>query len=123
MDLKHDLCEIENYVGRLSPLQKILLSTDGSVTQLLESITGHPVSVRTRVQEIVKADTVAAEHLGVAEGDAVNHRIVELLDAATGEVLNLRKIADTHCPPGAGVPGRPYASRYPHRKNHRTPSY
>ena len=87
MDLKHDLCEIENYVGRLSPLQKILLSTDGSVTQLLESITGHPVSVRTRVQEIVKADTVAAEHLGVAEGDAVNHRIVELLDAATGEVL------------------------------------
>ena len=55
--------------------------------RLLESVTGHQVSVRTREQRIVKADAVAAERLSVAKGATVNHRIVELLDAATGEVL------------------------------------
>ena len=87
MDIAHRLKEIEELVGRLSPVQKILLGTDGSVTQLLESVTGHPVSVRTREQEVVKADTLDAEHLNIAPGDAVNHRIVELCDATTGEVL------------------------------------
>jgi beta-ribofuranosylaminobenzene 5'-phosphate synthase len=87
MDIARCLEEIESQVGRLSPVQKILLGTDGSVTQLLESVTGHPVSVRTREQEIVKADPVAAERLDVAVGDAVNHRIVELFDTATGKVL------------------------------------
>ncbi len=87
MDIARCLYEIEGQVGRLSPIQKILLGTDGSVTQLLESVTGHSVAVRTREQEVVKADADAAEHLGVAPGDAVNHRVVELLDAATGEVL------------------------------------
>ena len=35
----------------------------------------------------MKADTLAAERLNIAQGDAVNHRIVELLDATTGDVL------------------------------------
>ncbi|MDD1703456.1 MAG: chorismate pyruvate-lyase family protein [Methanoregula sp.] len=87
MDIAHRLKEIEDDVGRLSPVQKILLGTNGSVTQLLESYTGHPVSVRTREQEVVKADTLAAERLNIAPGDEVNHRIVELCDASTGEVL------------------------------------
>ena len=87
MDIAHRLKEIEGDVGRLSSVQKILLGTDGSVTQLLESVTGHPVSVRTREQVIVKADTCAAERLNIAPGDAVNHRVVELFDTATGEVL------------------------------------
>ena len=87
MDIARCLSEIEDEVGRLSPIQKILLGTDGSVTQLLESVTGHPVAVRTREQEVVQADAVAAGRLGVAPGDAVNHRIVELLDSATGKVL------------------------------------
>ena len=87
MDIAHRLKEIEEHVGRLSPVQKILLGTDGSVTQLLESVTGHPVSVRTREQEVVKADLCVAERLNIAPGDAVNHRIVELCDATTGEVL------------------------------------
>ncbi|MEN6395620.1 MAG: beta-ribofuranosylaminobenzene 5'-phosphate synthase [Methanoregula sp.] len=68
-------------------MQKILLSTDGSVTRLLESVTGHPVSVRTRAQVIVKADACAAERLNIVPGDDVNHRVVELLDTTTGEVL------------------------------------
>ena len=91
MDIARCLDEIESQVGRLSPIQKILLGTDGSVTQLLESVTGHSVAVRTREQEVVKADADAAENLGVAPGDEVNHRVVELLDAATGEVLVFAK--------------------------------
>ena len=35
----------------------------------------------------MKADTLAAERLNIARGDAVNHRIVELMDATSGEVL------------------------------------
>ncbi|MFA5237795.1 MAG: beta-ribofuranosylaminobenzene 5'-phosphate synthase [Methanoregula sp.] len=87
MDIAHRLKEIEDHVGRLSSVQKILLGTDGSVTQLLESVTGHPVSVRTREQVIVKADACAAERLNIAPGDEVNHRVVELFDTVTGEVL------------------------------------
>ena len=34
MDIAHRLEEIEELVGRLSPVQKILLGIDGSVTQL-----------------------------------------------------------------------------------------
>ena len=59
----------------------------GRSRRLLESVTGHSVAVRTREQEVVKADADAAEHLGVAPGDAVNHRVASILDAATGEVL------------------------------------
>jgi len=87
MDIGGCLKQIENEVGRLSPLQKILLGTDGSVTQLLESVTGHPVVVRTRNQEIVNADKNDVERLGVLPGDLVNNRVVELLDAVTGEIL------------------------------------
>ncbi|MFA5331095.1 MAG: beta-ribofuranosylaminobenzene 5'-phosphate synthase [Methanoregula sp.] len=87
MDIAHRLKEIEADVGRLSSVHKILLGTDGSVTQLLESVTGHKVSVRTREQVIVKADAGSAERLNIARGDEVNHRVVELLDSATGEVL------------------------------------
>lgn len=87
MDIAYRLKEIEADVGRLSSIQKILLGTDGSVTQLLESVTGHPVSVRTLEQVIVKADAGVATHLNIAQGDEINHRVVELLDSATGEVL------------------------------------
>ena len=53
MDISGNIRDIEGTVGRLSRVQKILLGTDGSVTQLLESITGNPVTVKTLVQEIV----------------------------------------------------------------------
>jgi len=87
MDIAYRLKEIEADVGRLSSVQKILLGTDGSVTKLLESVTGHPVSVRTREQVIVRADADTAERLSIAPGDEVNYRVVELFDSATGEVL------------------------------------
>ena len=87
MDLPGSIRDIEEHVGRLSRVQKILLGTDGSVTQLLESITGHPVTVKTLVQEIVPADGETAGRVDVSVGDPVNHRVVELRDTVTNDVL------------------------------------
>jgi beta-ribofuranosylaminobenzene 5'-phosphate synthase len=79
--------EIEERVGRLSPMQKVLLGTDGSVTNLLEMATGHPVAIATLIQEVVRADAVTATMLDIDQGEEVNYRVVELRDAATEEVL------------------------------------
>lgn len=79
--------EIEQGVGRLSPMQKVLIGTDGSVTGLLEMATGHPVTITTLVQDVVGADTEAAAALDIEQGDEVNYRVVELKDGVTGEVL------------------------------------
>ena len=87
MDIAHSLNEIETQVGRLSPMQKFLLGTDGSVTQILEAITGKQVVIETRVQKIIAADPTTAERLGISQGDPVNYRIVEIKTAASGEVL------------------------------------
>jgi len=87
MDITQDVHEIEARVGRLSPVQKLLLVTDGSVTQLLETVTGNVVTVETEVQEIAGADTATAERLGIRKRDPVNHRVVNLKDTATGRVL------------------------------------
>jgi beta-ribofuranosylaminobenzene 5'-phosphate synthase len=87
MDISGDIRDIEENVGRLSRIQKILLGTDGSVTQLLEAITGHLVTVKTLVQEIVPADAQTAGRVNVSVGEPVNNRVVELRDSITGEVL------------------------------------
>ena len=68
-------------------MQKVLIGTDGSVTNLLEMATGHPVTITTRIQEIVAANTEMAAALDIEPGDEVNHRIVELKDSVTGKVL------------------------------------
>lgn len=94
MNIPERMKEIEEQVGKLSPVHKILLGTDGSVTQMLEIITGHPVIVITRSQEVVHADKTTADLLAVEEGDRINHRVVELRDAATAEVL-VYAVSDT----------------------------
>jgi len=81
-------------LGRISPVQKFLLGTDGSVTQILESITGKKVVIRTLVQQVVPADRAAADNLSIAEGDPVNHRVVEIKTGENGEVL-IYAISDT----------------------------
>lgn len=63
---------------KLSKAQRLLLMTDGSVTTLLEVLTGKPVVVTTLLQQVVKADTDRAAELDVAEGDNINYRIVVL---------------------------------------------
>ncbi len=87
MDIAYSLNEIETRIGRLSPMQKFLLGTDGSVTQILEAITGKQVVIETRMQKIIKADARTAERLRINEGDPVNYRIVEIKTAIGGEVL------------------------------------
>jgi beta-ribofuranosylaminobenzene 5'-phosphate synthase len=87
MDIAQAIRDIETQVGRISPVQKVLLGTDGSVTQLLESVTGKKVVIRTLVQKIVTADRITADNLSIAEGDPVNFRIVEIKTKENNEVL------------------------------------
>jgi len=87
MDIARAIAELEAQVGRISPVQKFLLGTDGSVTQILESITGKKVVIRTLVQKVISADRVVADNLSIAEGDPVNFRIVEIRTEKSGEVL------------------------------------
>ncbi len=62
----------------LSKWQSLLLMTDGSVTTLLEVLTGKPVVVKTLLQQVVRADTERAAALDVEEGDNINYRVVVL---------------------------------------------
>ncbi len=87
MDIRDAIRKMEAEVGRISPVQKFLLGTDGSVTQILESITGKNVVIKTLVQKIVPADRMAAEHLDIEAGDPVNFRVVEIKTEESGEVL------------------------------------
>jgi beta-ribofuranosylaminobenzene 5'-phosphate synthase len=81
------ISDLENIVGRLSPVQKMLLGTDGSVTNLLEVVVGSPVEIETLVQRIVPADEAVAQELALKPGDEVNYRVVKLKKANTGETL------------------------------------
>jgi beta-ribofuranosylaminobenzene 5'-phosphate synthase len=85
---------IERIIGNLSPLQKVLLGTDGSVTRLLELATGAPVEIRTIHQEVIPADRRCADRLACTEGEPVNHRVVDLLNSRTGDLL-IHAVSDT----------------------------
>lgn len=62
----------------LKPIHKILLHTDGSITRILEAITGKNVEVETVKQEIIKANMKIAETLKISEGEDINYRVVNL---------------------------------------------
>ncbi|MCP1662616.1 MULTISPECIES: beta-ribofuranosylaminobenzene 5'-phosphate synthase [Methanocalculus] len=79
--------EIEMYTGSLSPFQKVLLGTDGSVTHLLSLATESNVGVKTRLQEVLSADREVSRLLAIREGDSVNHRIVDLGEGKGGRPL------------------------------------
>jgi chorismate-pyruvate lyase len=70
--------KIENEVGKLSNAQKILLTTDGSVTTILDVIRGH-VKIETLVQKFVDADLEMARLLNIEVGDTVNYRVVVIV--------------------------------------------
>jgi len=57
---------------------RICAGTDGSVTQLLEVLTGKSVKVETIYQRVVKASPQIAGLLGIETGDDVNDRLVTL---------------------------------------------
>lgn len=69
--------EIEKKTA-LSPVQKILLTTDGSITRIFEALTGEEVTVDTEKQEVIPASDEIANVLKIGPGDEVNSRVVNL---------------------------------------------
>ncbi len=63
---------------KLNAVHKILLNTDGSITTIIEAITGKKVELETVEQRIVKADEDIAKVLKIDRGDDVNYRVVNL---------------------------------------------
>lgn len=82
-----EILELEKIVGRLSSVQKMLLGTDGSVTNLLEVVTESPIEIETLVQKVMPADEAVAKELQVNPGEAVNFRVVLLKKAKSHEAL------------------------------------
>ncbi len=66
---------------------RICAGTDGSVTQLLEVLTGKTVAVKTLEQGIIKATPDIAKLLDIEVGDEVNSRLVTLDAGGTIYVL------------------------------------
>jgi beta-ribofuranosylaminobenzene 5'-phosphate synthase len=87
LKIEEEIKRLEEAVGRLSPVQKMLLGTDGSVTCLLEVVTGSPVEIETLVQKVVAADEAVSSELEVEPGDEVNYRVVKLKNSLSGETL------------------------------------
>lgn len=69
---------------KLSPAHKILLTTDGSITRILEALSGGAVSIETMAQRVVRAGAVA-KVLRVKKEDEVNYRVVNI--RSSGRVL------------------------------------
>jgi len=78
--LPDTLKELEKEVP-LSALHKILLTTDGSITRILEVVRGCEIGVETVTQEIISADRKTAGKLDVEPGENVNYRVVNLKDS------------------------------------------
>jgi beta-ribofuranosylaminobenzene 5'-phosphate synthase len=87
MEIHARIQELEREAGRLSRVQKILLGTDGSVTRILEVITGGQVRITTLSQEVVPCGKEVADLLQVIEGDPVNHRVVKIEDAGSAPLI------------------------------------
>uniref|UniRef100_A0A7C3RBT5 DUF98 domain-containing protein n=1 Tax=Archaeoglobus fulgidus TaxID=2234 RepID=A0A7C3RBT5_ARCFL len=68
----------------MNAIHRILMSTDGSITAIIEAVTQKKVQVETIEQKIIRADKELAELLEVDEGDEVNYRVVYL--KADGEI-------------------------------------
>jgi chorismate-pyruvate lyase len=66
---------------------RICAGTDGSVTQLLEVLTGKTVVVKTLEQSVIKATPDIAKLLDIEVGNEVNSRLVTLDAGGTVYVL------------------------------------
>ncbi|HID42282.1 MAG TPA: DUF98 domain-containing protein [Archaeoglobaceae archaeon] len=64
---------------KLKPIHKILLTTDGSISKILEAVTGKEIKIETVEQKIVKADKKVVDILEIEEGDSVNFRVVNII--------------------------------------------
>jgi len=92
LELLKTLYRMERKLGkRLSDGQKILLTTDGSVTRILEILTGKPVVVETLSRKIAPADSTVARWLQVPVGRKVNYRVVKLGNPKRTRVLTIAR--------------------------------
>lgn len=62
----------------MKPIHKILLTTDGSITVILEALSGKEIKVETVKQRVIQADETTANLLHIEKGGRVNYRIVNL---------------------------------------------
>ncbi|WP_457590656.1 chorismate pyruvate-lyase family protein [Geoglobus sp.] len=69
----------------MNPILRILERTDGSVTTIIEALTGEKVEIKTIEQKVIEADRESARILEIDEGEEVNYRVVEIVSA--GEVF------------------------------------
>ncbi len=67
----------------MNALHRILMTTDGSITAIIEAVTQKEVKVETVEQRIVKADENLASLLNIRVGDDVNYRVVYLKAGGT----------------------------------------
>lgn len=72
-DVIESLCRLD-----IPTCLRICAGTDGSVTHLLELMTGQVVRVKTLQQQVIEASDEIAGLLGISTGDAVNERTVLL---------------------------------------------
>ena len=63
---------------RIPTCLRVCAGTDGSVTFLLEIMTGHPTAVVTEYQHVIPADKWMAQMFGVEVGADINDRVVTL---------------------------------------------
>ena len=105
--------------GKALESAEILLGTDGSVTRILEVITGGPVRITTLSQEVVGAGKEVAGLLRIREGDPVNHRVVKIEEGGDFFAPHLRGLGYSSWPPVARVQGGSHAGGYPHREDPR----
>ncbi len=71
----------------MNPILRILATTDGSVTKIIEALTGESVEIRTLAQRVVKADERISRLLNVANGELVNWRVVEIVSGGVTYAL------------------------------------
>jgi len=75
VNLNAEIKKLEKKFGKISGVCKILLSTDGSITGILNALSGE-VTAKILVQKTQKADTKTAKLLNIKEGEEFNFREV-----------------------------------------------
>jgi chorismate-pyruvate lyase len=61
----------------LKPIHRILLTTDGSITRILEAVFGK-IKIETVKQQVIKADENIASMLQIDKNEEVNYRVVNI---------------------------------------------
>jgi len=75
INLNAEIKKLEKKFGKISDVCKILLSTDGSVTDILNALKGE-ITAKILIQKIQKADKKTAKLLNIREGEEFNFREV-----------------------------------------------